>query len=254
MVRHILFLKWLLYIVFVSILVIIALYQGFFQLGFSVDHTGLSIIITVLWFLCEVWSGLIIFLVDKQFDHIKSIKKLLQNNPDIEFKLVDNSVHLLDSNKALITKLDKSWVSTHIENLIFKTQYWNNEKKRLSQSTLINSLFDRIHEKHGFPSWAGEMLMYLGLLGTMIGLIMIFHPFMIAGTLTVAALQAGMGQIFAGIAVAFFPGAFALAYNTLLNLNQKILSDGISDLEDEIVTISEKYILPKIETNNETNT
>jgi hypothetical protein len=77
----------------------------------------------------------------------------------------------------------------------------------------------------------GMVIEKIGILGTIVGVIWVFWPFMTAGV-SVESMKEHVSEIFGGIAVAFIPTAVSFCLSILLDVQIRILHIGLLDLWD----------------------
>ena len=100
--------------------------------------------------------------------------------------------------------------------------------------------------RYTFGHWAADMLLKLGLLGTILGFIMMLSP---VGELTdfdPNVLQQLLGQMSGGMAVALYTTMAGLITSTLLGLQYEMLDTAASRLVDKLAIAVDIYILPTL--------
>ena len=116
----------------------------------------------------------------------------------------------------------------------------------LDHKLLLEVLAERLMTRYAFGHWASDMLLKLGLLGTILGFIMMLTP---VGELTdfdPNVLQQLLGQISGGMAVALYTTMAGLVTSTLLGLQYAMLDTAASRLVDKIAVAVDVYILPTL--------
>jgi hypothetical protein len=116
----------------------------------------------------------------------------------------------------------------------------------LDHKLLLEVLAERLMTRYAFGHWASDMLLKLGLLGTILGFIMMLTP---VGELTdfdPNVLQQLLGQMSGGMAVALYTTMAGLVTSTLLGLQYAMLDTAASRLVDKIAVAVDVYILPTL--------
>lgn len=85
-------------------------------------------------------------------------------------------------------------------------------------STTIASIF----AQHRFVNFMSEIIVTLGIFGTVIGVILALMPFLSLTNFDPVKLQPQLLQMFSGIAVAFFPTAISILIKVFLDFNTRI--------------------------------
>ena len=116
----------------------------------------------------------------------------------------------------------------------------------LEHKLLLEVLAERLMSRYAFGHWAADMLLKLGLLGTILGFIMMLSP---VGELTdfdPNVLQQLLGQMSGGMAVALYTTMAGLVTSTLLGLQYEMLDTAASRLVDKVAIAVDVYILPTL--------
>jgi hypothetical protein len=250
--RHQLFLTWLVYIVSIVTIISAAGVFGLIQLGFRLDKSFLSLAISVFYILSESYLGYLVVKTSKELVYSHDIGKFLDHTPNATFKLENDLVKIEDGNGTELKTIKPSFLAEHITNLIQRSQHWSGKKPRLDQRVLLDTLSDRIFEKNSFSYLSKEIVLFSGLVGTIIGIILTFYPFMDpAHPLDLTNIQNNLPAVFGGVGAAFFPSAFSAVYAVFLTFNDKLLTRGSGDLTNLITTISETHVVPVLEKRDE---
>lgn len=116
----------------------------------------------------------------------------------------------------------------------------------LDHKLLLEVLAERLMTRYTFGHWAADMLLKLGLLGTILGFIMMLSP---VGELTdfdPNVLQQLLGQMSGGMAVALYTTMAGLVTSTLMGLQYEMLDTAASRLVDKVAIAVDVYILPTL--------
>lgn len=246
---HKILLFWLIYIVTIIGSIGIAGYTGILQNGFLFDKSHLTFVIFGFWMISEIIIGFIIYNSSKQLSNLQLIKKWLKENPLTDITIIDGVITLKSDTTYYTLKND--WFSRHINNLILRyTQ--SSRKSSFNQKILLDSLSDKIFTKNNWAYNSSTTIILLGLVGTVVGIILTFYPFLDATVIIdVNRIKESLGLIFAGVGAAFYPSAFSAIICVFLQFLDKILSIASAEIVDEITNLSETYILPCLEKTDE---
>jgi len=132
----------------------------------------------------------------------------------------------------------------YLQELVQKSQ--RHVDGKLDHELLLEVLTERLMTRYAFGHWAADMLLKLGLLGTILGFIMMLSP---VGELTdfdPNVLQQLLGQMSGGMAVALYTTIAGLVTSTLLGLQYEMLDTAASRLVDKIAIAVDVYILPTL--------
>lgn len=132
--------------------------------------------------------------------------------------------------------------SDYLHDLLRKSRY--SSTVELDHGILLEALAERLIAKHAFGHFASDVLLKLGLLGTIIGFIMMLTP---VGELTdfdPNVLQQLLGQMSGGMAVALFTTISGLVTSTLLGLQYQLLDAAASRFVDRIAVSVDVMVVP----------
>ena len=132
----------------------------------------------------------------------------------------------------------------YLQELFQKSQ--RHTSNELEHKLLLEVLTERLMSRYAFGHWAADMLLKLGLLGTILGFIMMLSP---VGELTdfdPNVLQQLLGQMSGGMAVALYTTMAGLVTSTLLGLQYEMLDTAASRLVDKVAIAVDVYILPTL--------
>jgi len=132
----------------------------------------------------------------------------------------------------------------YLQELFQKSQ--RHTTNQLEHNLLLEVLAERLMSRYAIGHWAADMLLKLGLLGTILGFIMMLSP---VGELTdfdPNVLQQLLGQMSGGMAVALYTTMAGLVTSTLLGLQYEMLDTAASRLVDKVAIAVDVYILPTL--------
>ena len=138
--------------------------------------------------------------------------------------------------------------SDYLRDLIQKKQ--NSPDGEVEHGILLEALGERLVAKHSLGHFAVDMLLKLGLLGTIVGFIMMLAP---VGELTdfdPNVLQQLLGQMSGGMAVALFTTIAGLVTSALLGLQYQLLDTAAIRFIDRIAVSVDVLVIPRLRAGN----
>lgn len=235
--RHKLFLIWLLYATLVSFLALVGYNLGYIDVVFQRDLTHISYAITAVYLLSEIYMAFRVIQIDREIEKVRKVRKELRDTEDFS-----------------IDSLPDSILKSHVQNIINQMQ---NKRHDVNQRILLDALHDELHNRN-YGSYCGEIAVRLGLVGTVVGLILAFLPFidMAFGNTTFdpALIQKIVSQLMIGVSAAFFTTAAGLILGTFLSICGRIYDHGADVLQDQITVVTETVIIPRLEDRYEEET
>ena len=130
-------------------------------------------------------------------------------------------------------------------------RYFNNvlrcHEAQDTHRALLEAFSDRIHNRHATGHFVADLLLKLGLLGTIIGFILMLLPVADIGEFDPALMQQLLGKMSQGMAVALYTTLAGLVTSTLLKLQYHIVDASAAELVTRVAELSE------IHSTNESN-
>ena len=137
-------------------------------------------------------------------------------------------------------------VVAHIRNLTMKLDL-TGEGGRFDQTILLRVLAERLSGANNFGAFAGDLLMKLGLFGTVVGFIMMLAPIAALNTEDQAAIKSAMALMSAGMAVAMYTTLAGLVGSILIKIQYQFVETATAKLFTSAVALAEVHVIPAIE-------
>ena len=164
-----------------------------------------------------------------------------------DFKIKNGVLSILSTCGNMYT-VPASYLSEHVKRLYKRSEHWQGNTRRFDQGVLLQNLQEKLFDRNSWGFHAAQMLLMFGLIGTILGIILTFWPFLsTTQVLNITAIQENLSKVFAGVGAALFPSAFSAVYAVLSMFNDKMLNSGTVELSDQITNISETYVVPTVE-------
>jgi hypothetical protein len=136
-------------------------------------------------------------------------------------------------------------VARHIRDLITKARHQRG--KRVDQTLMLRVLADRLKGSNAFGAFAGDTMLKLGLLGTIIGFIMMLAPIGGLDPENREAVRSSMSLMSDGMAVAMYTTLVGLAASILLKVQYSILDNATSKVFAYAVDLTEVHVVSALE-------
>jgi hypothetical protein len=158
-----------------------------------------------------------------------------------------HSVVVLGDGVAIdgVRRLPNGLVASHIRDLAVKSQLQGG--RRIDQALLLRRLAGNLRGSNGFGSFAGDTLMKLGLIGTIVGFIMMLAPIAGLDTGNQGAIKASMNLMSEGMAVAMYTTLAGLIGSILVRVQYYLLEDATSRLFAFSVGLIDVHALSMLE-------
>src|SRR5260370_41728950 len=192
---HVPLLRWLIFTGVCVFAFVMAWHFGLVRMMINGDKTYISFSITVLYGLSSFHCLLRTTAISRELDRAHRVLALVSKGVP-QLKVEGAEVVTPEG-----TRLPHGEVTGHIRNLILKAGLQGDEH-HVDQTLLLRGLADALRGPNQLGSYAGDALMKLGLLGTIIGFIMMLAPIAGLDAADHASVRNSMGLMSDGMAVA----------------------------------------------------
>ncbi|MEM9406581.1 MAG: MotA/TolQ/ExbB proton channel family protein [Acidobacteriota bacterium] len=193
---------------------------GWLQQGLASDRSYISYVIAGLYVLATVDWLRLAWRLSADRDRLQSLERLHRADELSRLRRHEGAV-------GIDTAWPESPLSEHLGHVLHKR-----ERGRLhgDQTLLLDSLGERLANRHGTGHFVADVLLKLGLLGTMVGFIFMLRP--VADLTEAGAAQARelLQAMSSGMAVALYTTIAGLVTSTLLRLQYQLLDSAGQDL------------------------
>ena len=121
------------------------------------------------------------------------------------------------------------------------------DEHRLDQTLLLRGLADDLRGPNQLGAYAGDALMKLGLLGTVIGFIMMLAPIAGLDAADKAAMKSSMGLMSDGMAVAMYTTLTGLVGSILVQTQYYMLDAATAKLFALATDLTEVFVVSVLE-------
>ena len=236
---HLPLLRWLIFTGVCVFAFVIAWHFGLVRMMVNSDKTYISVIIGVLYVLSSLHCLVRTTAISRELDHAHRVQALVSKGvPQLK---VDGT----DVVTAEGARLPRGEVTGHIRNLILKSGLQGDE--RLDQTLLLRGLADALRGPNQLGSYAGDTLMKLGLLGTIIGFIMMLAPIAGLDAADHASVRNSMGLMSDGMAVAMYTTLTGLIGSILVQTQYYMLDKATQRLFGLATNLTEVFVVSVLE-------
>lgn len=137
-------------------------------------------------------------------------------------------------------------VAGHIRNLITASKLSDQDRK-LDQTLLLRVLAERLGGSNGYGAFASDLVMKLGLFGTIVGFIMMLAPIAGLNAEDQAAIKSSMSLMSEGMAVAMYTTLAGLVGSILIKIEYQFVETATNKLFASAVALTEVHVVPVLE-------
>ena len=234
-------LKWLLINSLFIFCLIGFYYFGLIQSMLSSDKSYISFVILIVYFITSLHALIKIFNISSEIRNIFIVKDKIETNEKSIITIEDlKDLFLINNNK----KDYKFFYQEYISNIITKTQKTDNQN--FDQQILLQLFADKLNKQLKIGLLVSDMMLKLGLLGTIVGFILMLAPISNIDAYDVSTLKTALSSMSGGMAIALFTTLAGLVGGILLRTQYYLLDEANEELFSNIAQISETKIIPII--------
>ena len=233
--EHLLLLKGLLLWAVIAAAFLAAWRYGLLQRVWSDDATGLSIAITLV-FLATAAHG---------SGHVLGLSRALNQLDEVHHAIIGNSLPET-VRKSQANALPEGQIGAYIRTLHTKARI-GGPRLAIDQSLLLETFEAELRLGHELGWFVADLLLSLGLLGTVVGFILMLGPITELDTSDHSAIQTALAAMSGGMAVALYTTLTGLIGGILLKVQGFLLDGAVHEVVRRMTQLTEIYVLPAIE-------
>jgi len=237
---HLPLLRWLIFTGVCIFAFVLAWHYGLVRMMVNGDKTYISIIIAALYVASSLHCLLRTSVISRELDRAHRVLALVSAG-EPKLRVEGSDVVTADGQK-----LPRSEVTTHIRNLLLKARLQGDEH-RLDQTLLLRGLADALRGPNQLGAYAGDALMKLGLLGTVIGFILMLAPIAGLDAADRVSVRTSMGLMSDGMAVAMYTTLTGLIGSILVQTQYYMLDKATQRLFGIATNLTEVFVVSVLE-------
>ena len=232
-------LRWLIFTGVTVFGLTLAWHFGLIRLMLASDKTHISALICTLYLIVSLHCLTRTIAVSRELNSGQRAFALVSRGT-AKLRVDGGDVVIGDSER-----LPRGQVTGHIRNLILKAGLQGHE--RLDQTLLLRGLADALRGPHRLGAFAGDALMKLGLLGTIVGFIIMLAPVAGLDAADRASVKGSMGLMSDGMAVAMYTTLTGLLGSMLVQAQYYMLDNATAKLFALATDLTEVFVVSVLE-------
>ena len=159
-------------------------------------------------------------------------------------------VHSLTQERRRFARLDAALGGEEIDSAEFESGLIGEFLKHLrtrgeggDATALLTAFGDDLANRRALGHFASDVLLKLGLLGTIVGFILMLLPVGEIGAFDPSLMQQLLGSMSSGMAVALYTTLAGLITSTLLKLQYHLLDASAAELETRLAVVTDVYLI-----------
>lgn len=230
---HVSFNRWLIFIGLVLFGIYLAYDKGLIALVVSTDESYLSIVILSIFVVATLHAGWRAFALGNETATAFALR-IKTKSKQAFFTLSEDDEILVDGAAA-----HTSYIHQHLAFMAEKSRHRSDMQ---SQELLLDRLENTINRGHEFGWFIADLMIRLGLLGTVVGFILMLGSISSVDTVDVHAVQQLLTNMSDGMRTALYTTFSGLTAGILLSFQYQLLDQGADRLLAEIIEVSEVHV------------
>jgi hypothetical protein len=232
-------LRWLIFTGVTLFGFVLAWHFGLIRLMLASDKTHISAVICALYVVVSLHCLAQTVTVSRELNSGQRALALVSAGA-ANLQVVSGEVVVGDG-----VRLPPGHVTGHIRNLVLKAGLQGHA--RLDQTLLLRGLADALRRPHQLGAFAGDGLMKLGLLGTIVGFILMLAPIAGLDAADRASVKGSMGLMSDGMAVAMYTTLTGLVGSILVQAQYYMLDAATAKLFALATDLTEVFVVSVLE-------
>lgn len=239
---HNFLLRWLIFIGVIVTAAAVAWHQELFALLLENDPSRISIVILLAFVSMTGHAGWRIAELTRQLGAAHAARRLLEADGTAVLRL-EGGTPTLGSGR----RIPVGWLAGHIAQLLRKFARGGTAPRAPAErSQLLDALSQRVRGPQQFGWLVADLMIKLGLLGTVIGFILMLGAVTDVEQLDVALIQQLLTKMSGGMRVALFTTVCGLVAGTLLGIQYHLADRAADELLASITEIVEVHVVPRL--------
>lgn len=242
--RHHLLLVWLIFSGLLSFALVMSWHLGFLHMLYDGDRSRISWLITLLYIFVYIHCFKRIVTISGQINSTRTAEKVITGTDSISLGNRDGTVVVNDKQP-----LPASPLADYIHDLL--CIYSSNRKAGPidagnDNTDLIDVYESRLRSQHDIGWFLSDMMIKLGLLGTIVGFVLMLGSVVDVTDFDVNTMQSILKQMSSGMGTALYTTFAGLICSMLTAIQYQMLDRGAEEILDTIRHLSQVYVIPRI--------
>ncbi len=240
---HQLLLTWLVFTGAVVFALIVAWQEGVLWLLYNGDKSRISWAITLLFLLLTGHIVRRVWVVSRQINAAMDVAEFIRQQPELVIRVIDDKVDINGK-----SSLPPSYATQFIHDLV--TRYNNHAVTPgdvgQNNSDLIEVYESRLKRPNEIGWFVADVMIKLGLLGTIIGFILMLGSVVNVADFDVTTMQKILRHMSSGMGTALYTTMAGLICSMLASAQYHMLERYIDEMIENMKHLAQVYVLPRI--------
>ena len=242
--EHNLLLRWFILTGLIIFALTVAWNEGIIYALFSVDQSNICWVIALTYLLVTLHCAKRIYMLSSQANLSMQVNDIIKNEVKLDLTIRDEKV-IIDSN----VKLPDCFMSEYIGDLHYRYNNKNSAEDLISSTDLIEVYESRLKGPQEIGWFVSDMMLKLGLLGTIVGFIFMLGSVANIADFDVSGMQKILKHMSNGMGTALYTTLAGLTCSLLSATQYHMLDRHADELIELTRHLTQVHIIPKISGN-----
>ena len=239
--EHNLLLRWLILTGLIMFALIVAWNEGIITALFSVDQSNICWVIALAYLLVTLHCARRIYMLSLQANLSMQINDIIKKEVKLDIAINKEKV-LINSN----VKLPDCFMSEYIRDLHYRYNNKNSTEDLISSTDLVDVYESRLKGPQEIGWFVSDMMLKLGLLGTIVGFIFMLGSVANIADFDVSGMQKILKHMSNGMGTALYTTLAGLTCSLLSATQYHMLDRHADELIELTRHLTQVHIIPKI--------
>jgi MotA/TolQ/ExbB proton channel family protein len=239
--EHSLLLRWLILTGLIAFSIIVAWNENVLTLLFSIDKSRISWVIALIYLLVTLHCAKLIYKISLQTNLSRKVDSMVKNEDKLVIKIDDEDVYI---NSKI--KLPNCFMTDYIGDLYYRYKNASSSEDSGSPSDLIDVYESRLKGPQEIGWFVSDMMLKLGLLGTIIGFIFMLGSVANIADFDVSSMQKILRHMSNGMGTALYTTLAGLVCSILSAMQYHMIDRHVDELIELTRHLTQVHVIPKI--------
>ncbi len=240
--EHILLLTWLILTGIIIFALIVAWHEQVLLQLYLSDKSKISLLITLIYFLVTIHCAKRILVMSTQLKTSGQVESIIRGQDNLILSIVEGEVRVNDK-----TVLPDCMMTEYLRDLFYKSSNVNqNDDNSGNNTDLIDVYESRLKGPQEIGWFVADMMLKLGLLGTIIGFIFMLGSVATISDFDVNTMQEILRHMSSGMGTALYTTLAGLVASILATMQYHMLDRGADEIIEMTRHLTHVHVLSKI--------
>lgn len=242
--EHSLLLRWLILTGLIAFALTVAWNEDIIYLLFSVDRSNICWVIALTYLLVTLHCARRIYTLSLQTNLSREVDGIIKNEEQLDIKIDDEEV-IINSK----IKLPDCFMTEYIRDIHYRNHKKSNVDEPGSSSDLIEVYESRLKGPQEIGWFVSDMMLKLGLLGTIIGFIFMLGSVSNIADFDISTMQEILQHMSNGMGTALYTTLAGLTCSILSAMQYHMIDRHADELIELTRHLTQVHVIPKINAN-----